>query len=81
MLRNVALASSVVASMPIVVPLTSPASASRCSIEVRVVKHAVQAPVGRVRRTARQVLSGNPRGRLLWAADDAKAVLNESAIS
>jgi hypothetical protein len=35
MLRSAALASSVVASMPTVFPLTKPASASRCSIQAK----------------------------------------------
>jgi len=35
MLRNAAFASSVVASMPTVFPFTRPASARRCSIQVK----------------------------------------------
>src|SRR4051812_40510768 len=63
MLRNAALASSVVASMPIVVPLTSPASANCCRTQVKTARWVSRSISRRVREIVEWSGVGSCRSR------------------
>jgi hypothetical protein len=74
MLRNAALASSIVASMPIVVPLTNPASASRCKTHVKTARCVSRS----IRRRVREIVEWSGVGSCSSSSRKLR-MLNESA--